>query len=131
MAREEYLFVGKDKESALIRSNPTRLLPPTHSRVLYNTQTPSHKIINPSTMSSPLRRSFMKNWFAVEAIPIWVIVGTVVSGGTWFMIRSAMGPTIQWTRSNPTPWNEIKPHQSTKLVQVNHKFDERWSREKL
>ncbi|KIK65704.1 hypothetical protein GYMLUDRAFT_366466 [Collybiopsis luxurians FD-317 M1] len=83
------------------------------------------------TMPANLRKTFMKNWFAVEAIPIWCIVATVVSGGTWFMIRSAMGPTIQWTKANPTPWNEIKPNQGTKLVQVNQKFDERWARERL
>ncbi|KAH7875986.1 hypothetical protein F5879DRAFT_990934 [Lentinula edodes] len=98
-------------------------------------------------MSINFRRNFMKNWFAVEvglippslgqaddcqqAIPIWCIVATVVSGGTWFMARSAMGPTIQWTKTNPTPWNDIRPHQGTKLLQVQSKFDQRWVREKL
>ncbi|KAJ3917703.1 hypothetical protein F5877DRAFT_44128 [Lentinula edodes] len=78
-------------------------------------------------MSINFRRNFMKNWFAVEVglIPPWCIVATVVSGGTWFMARSAMGPTIQWTKTNPTPWNDIRPHQGTKLLQVQSKFDQR------
>ncbi|THU78792.1 hypothetical protein K435DRAFT_45908 [Dendrothele bispora CBS 962.96] len=32
---------------------------------------------------------------------------------------------VQWTKKNPTPWNEIKPNQGTKLIQINQKFDER------
>ncbi|KAK7471100.1 hypothetical protein VKT23_002515 [Stygiomarasmius scandens] len=73
----------------------------------------------------------MKHWFAVEAIPIWGIVTFVVSGATWFTYRSAMGPTIQWTKKNPTPWNEIQPNQGTKLIQVNQKFEEKWARDRI
>ncbi|KAJ3734511.1 hypothetical protein DFJ43DRAFT_1152187 [Lentinula guzmanii] len=77
-----------------------------------------------------IRKGFMKNWFAVEAIPIYTIVGGVVVGASWYLYRLAMGPTIQWTKSNPTPWNSIKPNQSTKIMTVSHDAD-KWSRDKL
>ncbi|KAF9008841.1 hypothetical protein BDQ17DRAFT_1236739 [Cyathus striatus] len=85
-----------------------------------------------ATSGSPSRRKeLMKNWFAVEAIPIYVIIGGVVAGATWYVTRLAFGPTIIWTRSNPTPWNSIQPDESTKLMNVNQKFDKNWSRDKL
>ncbi|PPQ77297.1 hypothetical protein CVT25_010879 [Psilocybe cyanescens] len=85
-------------------------------------------------MPSPtpnLRRSLMKNWFAVEAIPIYVIIGGVMVGATWYMARLATGPTVVWTKSNPTPWNTIKPDEGTKIMSVNQKFEKSWSRDKL
>ncbi|KAJ3510037.1 hypothetical protein NMY22_g16098 [Coprinellus aureogranulatus] len=85
-------------------------------------------------MPSPkptMRSSLMKNWFAVEAIPIYVIIGGVVAGASWYLTRLATGPTIVWTKKNPTPWNTIKPDEGTKLVQVNQKFDKNWSRDQL
>ncbi|TCD70459.1 hypothetical protein EIP91_003220 [Steccherinum ochraceum] len=72
---------------------------------------------------SGLRRGFMKNWFAVEALPIYAVVGIVVAGGSWYLTRLARGPTIVWTKENPTPWNDIKPNEGTKLVTVNQHFD--------
>ncbi|KAJ3851474.1 hypothetical protein EV368DRAFT_43101 [Lentinula lateritia] len=78
-----------------------------------------------------IRKGFMKNWFAVEAVPIYTIVGGVVVGASWYLYRLAMGPTIQWTKTNPTPWNDIRPYQGTKLLQVQSKFDQRWARDKL
>lgn len=73
----------------------------------------------------------------------YTIVGGVVLGASWYLYRLAMGPTseflnslpvinkpltlllppsftVQWTKSNPTPWNSIKPNQSTKIMTVNH-----------
>ncbi|KAF8665644.1 hypothetical protein AX16_000099 [Volvariella volvacea WC 439] len=73
---------------------------------------------------SPLR-NLRKNWFAVEAVPIYVIIGSVVAGGTWYLTRLATGPTVVWTKSNPTPWNTIKPEEGTKLLAVNQKFEKR------
>ncbi|KIY48759.1 hypothetical protein FISHEDRAFT_73345 [Fistulina hepatica ATCC 64428] len=70
-----------------------------------------------------LKRGFMKNWFAVEGLPIVAIVTIVISGGTWFAFHSARGPTIQWSKANPTPWNTIEADQGTKLVGVNQKFE--------
>ncbi|KNZ75694.1 NADH dehydrogenase [ubiquinone] 1 alpha subcomplex subunit 4 [Termitomyces sp. J132] len=73
----------------------------------------------------PIRSSFMKNWFAIEAIPIYAIIGTVVCGATWYTYRLAMGPSVVWTKSNPTPWNSIEPDQNTKMLTVNQKFERR------
>ncbi|KIY72697.1 hypothetical protein CYLTODRAFT_486159 [Cylindrobasidium torrendii FP15055 ss-10] len=74
-------------------------------------------------------QAFKKNWWAVEAAPIFVIVGgiSIVAGA--YAYRLATGPTIQWTHSNPTPWNNIQPDMGTKMLEVNHKFDKKWSRE--
>ncbi|KAF9482005.1 hypothetical protein BDN70DRAFT_875637 [Pholiota conissans] len=80
---------------------------------------------------APLRKSLMKNWFAVEAIPIYVIIGGVLTGASWYMYRLAMGPTIVWSKNNPTPWNTIKPDEGTKMLSVNQKFDKSWSRDKI
>jgi len=84
-------------------------------------------------MPSPMswRRSLMKNWFAVEAIPIYVIIGGVIVGASWYTARLATGPTIVWTKNNPTPWNTIKPDEGTKLMAVNQKFEKSWSRDKM
>ncbi|KIY71826.1 hypothetical protein CYLTODRAFT_450496 [Cylindrobasidium torrendii FP15055 ss-10] len=76
-------------------------------------------------------QKFKKNWFAVEALPIVFVVSGVVVGASWYTYHLAMGPTIQWTKSNPTPWNDIKPDEGVKLVQINHKFDKAWKREAL
>ncbi|KAJ2930180.1 hypothetical protein H1R20_g6863, partial [Candolleomyces eurysporus] len=77
----------------------------------------------PAASKPSLRAHLMKNWFAVEAIPIYVIIGGVVVGASWYIKRLATGPNIIWTKNNPTPWNTIKPDEGTKLVEVNHKFD--------
>ncbi|KAG6820170.1 hypothetical protein H0H93_004433 [Arthromyces matolae] len=74
------------------------------------------------TPPRPLRSTFMKNWFAIEAIPIYAIIGSVVVGATWYTYRLAMGPNVIWTKSNPTPWNTIEPGHGTKLVEVNQKY---------
>ncbi|KAF9452007.1 hypothetical protein P691DRAFT_697965, partial [Macrolepiota fuliginosa MF-IS2] len=73
-----------------------------------------------------LRRSLMKNWFAVEAVPIYVIIGGVVVGASWYLGRLAFGPGVVWTKSNPTPWNNIKPNEGTKMMEVNQKFEKRY-----
>jgi len=73
----------------------------------------------------------MKNWFAIEAIPIYVVVGIAVSGAGWYMTRLARGPDVVWTKTNPQPWNTVKPEENTKLMSVNQKFDKSWSRDKL
>ncbi|KAK0206111.1 hypothetical protein DFS33DRAFT_558609 [Desarmillaria ectypa] len=80
---------------------------------------------------SSFRKNFKKNWLAIEALPIYVIVGSVVAGASWYLTRLARGPTVQWTAANPAPWNSIQPNQGTKLVEVNQKFDKHWTRDKL
>ncbi|KAF8900089.1 hypothetical protein CPB85DRAFT_166967 [Mucidula mucida] len=74
---------------------------------------------------------FMKNWFAVEALPIVVIVGVVVTMGTYATWHAARSPTVVWTKANPTPWNNIQPDEGTKLIEVNHKFDKKWVRDRF
>ncbi|KAK0472175.1 hypothetical protein IW261DRAFT_1665943 [Armillaria novae-zelandiae] len=82
-------------------------------------------------MFNVFRQSIVKHWLPVEAAPFIILVGGMLSGSAWYLSRLAMGPTIQWTRSNPTPWNTIQPNQGTKLIEVNQKFDKKWSRDKL
>jgi len=73
----------------------------------------------------------MKNWFAVEAVPIYGVVGIVVVGASWYLYRLAKGPTVVWTRGNPAPWNEIQQNEGTKLLTVNQHFEKGWDRKKL
>ncbi|EKM59585.1 uncharacterized protein PHACADRAFT_114538 [Phanerochaete carnosa HHB-10118-sp] len=81
--------------------------------------------------NSKLGRGFLRNWFAVEATPLYAIVGIVVVGGTWYLSRLARGSSVVWTKENPTPWNDIKPNESTKILNVNHQLDKSWERRKL
>ncbi|KAH9943008.1 uncharacterized protein BXZ73DRAFT_97074 [Epithele typhae] len=80
---------------------------------------------------STFRRSFMKHWFAVEATPIYLVIGGAVFGAGWYLTRLARGPSIVWTKENPTPWNDVKPNETTKLLTVNQHFDKSWDRKKL
>ncbi|KAI0313453.1 hypothetical protein OF83DRAFT_1175674 [Amylostereum chailletii] len=82
-------------------------------------------------MAKSLRRGFAKHWFAVEAVPIYAIVGVVVAGGTWYLTRLARGPNVVWTKSNPTPWNTVQPDENVKMAAVNQEFKKSWSRGKL
>ncbi|KAI1793005.1 hypothetical protein LXA43DRAFT_1004231 [Ganoderma leucocontextum] len=77
------------------------------------------------------RSPFMKNWFAVEATPIYAIVGVVVVGAGWYLTRLARGPSVVWTKDNPTPWNTVKPDENTKLLSVNQHLEKSWERKKL
>jgi hypothetical protein len=33
---------------------------------------------------------------------------------------------VVWTKNNPTPWNTIKPDETTKMLSVNQKFERRY-----
>ncbi|KAI0773785.1 hypothetical protein C8Q74DRAFT_1200796 [Fomes fomentarius] len=77
-------------------------------------------------MSQFRRSGFMKNWFAVEVRVVYAVVGLVVAGGSWYLTRLARGPTVVWTKDNPTPWNDVKPDENTKLLTVNQQFDKRY-----
>ncbi|THH12354.1 hypothetical protein EW145_g77 [Phellinidium pouzarii] len=68
-------------------------------------------------------RGFMKHWFAIEAIPLYAIIGFAMGGGAWYLTRLARGPNVVWTNNNREPWNTIKPDQSTKLINVNDKLE--------
>ncbi|KAG2742605.1 hypothetical protein P692DRAFT_20811415 [Suillus brevipes Sb2] len=76
-------------------------------------------------------RTFMRNWFAIEAIPIYAVIGLAVGGAGWYLTRLARGPTVVWTKSNPTPWNDIKQDENIKILDVNSRFSKSWSRDKL
>ncbi|KAJ7122796.1 hypothetical protein C8R44DRAFT_875998 [Mycena epipterygia] len=78
-----------------------------------------------------LKSRFMKNWFAIEATPIYVLVGGACCGASWYLYRLATGPSVIWTKGNPQPWQSIEQDQGTKLMQVNQKFDKQWKRDKL
>ena len=75
----------------------------------------------------------------------YCVVGATVLGCTWYLTRLARGPhsephtphpqfsflfpnfrrTVVWTKSNPTPWNEVKQDENVKMMSVNQKFDKR------
>jgi len=76
-------------------------------------------------------RNFMRHWFAIEAIPIYAVVGMTVVGASWYLYRLARGPTVVWTKNNPTPWNEVKPDENIKMMDVNGQFAKSWSRDRL
>ncbi|KAJ7122812.1 hypothetical protein C8R44DRAFT_784605 [Mycena epipterygia] len=87
---------------------------------------------NPSSSLMPLTfKSSIKPWLAIEAIPLVVLVTGMASFASYFTFRSAMGPSIQWSRKNGEPWNTIQPDQGVKMMQVHHKFDKSWRREQL
>ncbi|POV95619.1 hypothetical protein PSTT_16137 [Puccinia striiformis] len=92
-------------------------------------------------------RAAMKHWYDPAAIPICksisisdrsvkresilicylsildVVIGTAMGGAGWYLTRLARGPDIIWARhSNPQPWNDVKPGQTTKLMSVNQEF---------
>lgn len=37
-------------------------------------------------------------------------------------VRSTDLPVVVWTKENPTPWNDIKPDEGTKILTVNQQF---------
>ncbi|EEB90501.1 hypothetical protein MPER_11282 [Moniliophthora perniciosa FA553] len=84
-------------------------------------------------MTSIFRREALKHWVAVEFL-------LFITGITDSSSQADRGPfieadmvvlTVQWTKTNPTPWNDIKPTQNTKIYDPKGHFPERWSREKL
>ncbi|KIK42999.1 hypothetical protein CY34DRAFT_82578 [Suillus luteus UH-Slu-Lm8-n1] len=81
-------------------------------------------------------RTFMRNWFAIEVlfiqfVPAYAVIGLAVGGAGWYLTRLARGPTVVWTKSNPTPWNDIKQDENIKILDPNSRFAKSWSRDKL
>ncbi|KAL1741904.1 hypothetical protein HDZ31DRAFT_66482 [Schizophyllum fasciatum] len=70
-----------------------------------------------------------RDWYAVEALPIWIIIGTVGGLAALSIVRAVHAPSVQWTKDNPTPWNRIKQDEGVKLLQVNQTFDKKWKRD--
>ncbi|SNX84526.1 related to NADH-ubiquinone oxidoreductase MLRQ subunit [Melanopsichium pennsylvanicum] len=78
------------------------------------------------------RQIFMKNWYAPEVLPIYVITGLAAGGATWYLTRLARGPDVIWDRkNNPTPWNNVEPGTNTKMMSVNQQFDKQYKRDRL
>ncbi|KAG6378391.1 Aldo/keto reductase family-domain-containing protein [Boletus reticuloceps] len=93
-------------------------------------------------------RKFMRNWYAVEvqlfsyflisepqnlltstllqAIPLYAVIGITVGGAGWYLARLAQGPSVVWTKSNPTPWNSVKPDENIKMMDPSGKFAKRF-----
>lgn len=68
-------------------------------------------------------------------------------GCSWYLTRLARGPNgepshsrlftspisesksfyfvVVWTKSNPTPWNEVKQDENVKMMAVNQKFEKK------
>jgi len=74
------------------------------------------------------RNATQQAWLAPEAIPIFVIVGSVLAGAGWYLARSARGPDVIWSKSNPTPWNDVQQDENTKILSGHHKFEKSWRR---
>jgi NADH dehydrogenase (ubiquinone) 1 alpha subcomplex subunit 4 len=72
----------------------------------------------------------------------YAIIGCVVVGCPWYLSRLARGSSgtftssaradeplpdrpfiVIWTKDNPTPWNDIKQDENTKLINVNNKLE--------
>jgi len=78
-----------------------------------------------------VRRTAFQKWFAIEAIPIYVIMTGAIGGAGWYMYRLSTRPDVVWTRKNPEPFQTVKPNETTKMMAGNHKFDGKWTRDKL
>ncbi|VDC04073.1 unnamed protein product [Peniophora sp. CBMAI 1063] len=74
------------------------------------------------------RLGFSKHWFAIEAIPIYMIVGGTMAGAGLYLTRLARGPHVVWTKENPQPWNSVRENDRVKMMAINQDFDQKWTR---
>jgi len=80
----------------------------------------------------PGKKTVFQTWFAVEAIPIYVVIVGAVGGAGWYLTRLARGPDVIWDRrNNPRPWEHVTQDTNTKMFAVNKQFDKSWSRDRL
>ncbi|KAF8314705.1 hypothetical protein DL93DRAFT_2167124 [Clavulina sp. PMI_390] len=83
-------------------------------------------------VANTARKTFFQTWYAVEAIPIYAVVGIAVGGAGWYLTRLARGPDVIWDRrGNPTPWNDVAPAMNTKMMDASGTLTESWSRKRL
>lgn len=67
-------------------------------------------------VSRSLFTTFRKNWYATEAIPLWAIIVTAVTGASWFMFHAAKAPEVTWNKTkNPYPWLNVDKDENPKL----------------
>ncbi|KZV75104.1 hypothetical protein PENSPDRAFT_647380 [Peniophora sp. CONT] len=71
---------------------------------------------------------FAKHWFAIEAIPIYMIVGGTIAGAGIYLGRLARGPHVVWSNANPQPWNSVRENDKVKMMAINQDFNQKWSR---
>lgn len=68
------------------------------------------------------RRGWVMVSLAPRAWSHWC-VSPILVNCRW--ASSAPRTTVVWTKENPTPWNDIKPDEGTKLLTVNQHFEKR------
>ncbi|EJD45953.1 hypothetical protein AURDEDRAFT_165015 [Auricularia subglabra TFB-10046 SS5] len=79
-----------------------------------------------------LYRQWRQHWFALEAVPLYTILGGAGVGTAWYLTHLASRPEVLWARkANPTPWNSVKQDETTKLWHGERPFDKTWKREKF
>lgn len=68
-------------------------------------------------------------------VSLWELLGTlaalpvvlqVCSSIPETPVQPAYSRTVVWTKENPTPWNDIKQNENTKLIQVNSKLEKEY-----
>jgi hypothetical protein len=73
------------------------------------------------------------SFFAARKIPVGIyplmgIMGFAVSGASYFVYHSVLGPEIQLNRNKEAPNLSIQPHQTPKFWNPNGRFQEYWHR---
>ncbi|THH33738.1 hypothetical protein EUX98_g479 [Antrodiella citrinella] len=125
----EYVIdlISKNSLNAVGRTASATWLPYTLiDQVMMAAETQSDLSTHGQTLRSQLRVELsnrLKRVQKMNAIPIYAVVGVVLAGGGWYLVRLARGPTVVWTKDNPTPWNDIKPNEGTKILTVNQHFE--------
>jgi len=74
----------------------------------------------------------VETWFAVEAVPIYAVVGVAVTGAGWYLTRLARGPDVIWDRKgNPTPWNDVGKGTNIKMMDSSGTLTDTWVRRRF
>jgi len=78
------------------------------------------------------RKTLFQTWFAIEAVPIYAVVGIAVGGAGWYLTRLARGPDVIWDRKgNPSPWVDVSKNTNIKLMDASGTLTEPWVRRRL
>lgn len=81
-----------------------------------------------STQRSPLHITRVPT----GVYPLFLIMGTMLTGLATFAIHAVKGPDVVLARkSNPKPWESIKEGETTKMWNPHGRFQSYWSRDKL
>ena len=64
--------------------------------------------------------------------PIFFFVGLGVGGASYFCAHTIMNPeNVFDKKNNPTPYQSVKPNQTTKFYNPTGHFSEKWTRNAL